>query len=186
LGTGEPRGIGEKAASASWPTRFEEEATRLAEIAPALEIHHIGSTAVPGLPSKPIIDLMAWTQDLDASVPALVEQGGYKYPHAYNTTLSGRRWLCRPSASYRTHHLHLVSDRGELTRHLRFRDALRGDRQLAAEYAALKRDLARQMPEDREGYTAGKTEFIEWVEGRSAPLAGPTLLVAPSATSPAH
>lgn len=154
---------------ASWPTRFDEEAARLTAISPKLTFHHIGSTAVPGMSAKPIIDIMAWSQDLDSPLVALVERGGYQYPHAYNATLSGRRWLCRPSASYRTHHLHLVGDEAELIRHLRFRDALRAKAHLAAEYAALKRDLATQMPDDREGYTAGKTDFIRRVEARLAP-----------------
>ena len=74
----------------------------------------------------------------------------------YNATLAGRRWLCRPSASHRTHHLHLVADPNELARHLAFRD----DPQLARQYADLKRDLARRMTDDREGYTAAKAAFI--------------------------
>lgn len=97
-------------------------------------------------------------------MPALTDRGGYQYPEAYNATLIGRRWLCRPSASHRTHHLHLVADRDELARNLRFRDALRADAGLAADYATLKRDLAERMPDDREGYTAAKTAFIARVE----------------------
>ena len=145
----------------SWPGRFGAEAARLAEIVAGLELHHIGSTAVPGLAAKPIIDMMAEVDDLDEFVPALVERGGYQCPAAYNATLTGRRWLCRPSAAHRTHHLHLVADPDELTRHLHFRDTLRNDPQLASEYAALKRDLAERMAEDREGYTAAKAAFVK-------------------------
>ncbi len=145
----------------SWPACFSAEAARLAEITTSLDLHHIGSTAVPGLPAKPIIDMMAVVDDLDASVPALVDQAGYQYPAAYNDYLSGRRWLCLPSASHRTHHLHLVADPDVLARHLRFRDMLRSDTQLASDYAALKRDLAKRMADDREGYTAAKTAFIQ-------------------------
>jgi GrpB-like predicted nucleotidyltransferase (UPF0157 family) len=90
--------------------------------------------------------------------------------HCYYATLTGRRWLCRPSASQRTHHLHLVADERELTRHLRFRDALRADRDLAAQYAALKRDLARRMADDREAYTAAKTAFVKRVEAQAGGL----------------
>lgn len=68
------------------------------------------------------------------------------------------RQLCAPRS--RTHHLHLVIDPEELGRHLRFRDALRADSELAAAYAALKRDLAGRMQTDREGYTAAKNAFI--------------------------
>ena len=91
----------------------------------------------------------------------------YQYPEAYNATLTGRRWLCCPSASLRTHHLHLVADQDELARHLRFRDALRDDPQLASDYAALKRELADRMPDDREAYTAAKTAFVRRVEASS-------------------
>jgi GrpB-like predicted nucleotidyltransferase (UPF0157 family) len=102
--------------------------------------------------------------DLDAPLRALVDRAGYQYPAAYSDRLPARRWLCRPSPSHRTHHLHLVAEQEVLARHLRFRDALRADAQLAADYATLKRDLAEQMPDDREGYTAAKTTFITRVE----------------------
>ena len=153
----------------SWPRRFGAEAARLAEIVAGLELHHIGSTAVPGLAAKPIIDMMAEVDDLDAFVPALVERGGYQCPAAYNATLTGRRWLCRPSAAHRTHHLHLVVDRDELARHLHFRDALRSDSKLVSEYATLKRDLAERMADDREGYTAAKAAFVKRVSGSPPP-----------------
>lgn len=154
---------------ASWPDRFRAEAGRLAGIVPLLIWHHIGSTAVPGLAAKPIIDMMAVVESLDEHAPALVELASYQFPEAYNATLVGRRWLCRPSAAYRTHHLHLVGDRQELDRHLRFRDALRDDPQLASEYAALKHALAERMGDDREGYTAAKTAFIREAETRKSP-----------------
>jgi GrpB-like predicted nucleotidyltransferase (UPF0157 family) len=150
----------------AWPARFDAEATRLARILPTLRWHHIGSTAVPGLLAKPIIDMMALTDDVDRPLPALISEAGYAYPENYNSTLPERRWLCRPSAAHRTHHLHLVADRDELERHLRFRDALRADPGLADEYAALKRRLAAAMPDDREGYTAAKTAFVTAVDDR--------------------
>lgn len=127
-----------------------------------LDLHHIGSTAVAGLPSKPIIDMMARVDDLDAPLPALIA-AGYQYPVKYNAVLEDRRWLCFPTASDRTHHMHLVARDDELCRHLRFRDALRSDPLLAHAYAELKRRLAQQFATDREGYTAAKTEFVERV-----------------------
>jgi GrpB-like predicted nucleotidyltransferase (UPF0157 family) len=150
----------------SWPARFAAEAERLGGLLPGITWHHIGSTAVPGLPAKPIIDVMALVEDLDALLPVLTGQGAYSYPAAYNTALTSRRWLCRPSAAHRTYHLHLVADPADLARHLHFRDALRADNRLAADYAALKRNLAGQMPDDREGYTAAKTTFITAVQAR--------------------
>lgn len=151
----------------SWPARYQAEAKRLAPIVPPLEWHHIGSTAVLGLAAKPIIDMMALVEDLDEHVPPLVARASYQFPEAFNALLLGRRWLCRPSAGYRTHHLHLVSDQRELDRHLHFRDALRRDPRLAFEYAALKRSLAARMAGDREGYTAAKTAFIREAEAHT-------------------
>lgn len=152
----------------TWPSAFEAERARLAPLLHGAEIHHIGSTAVPGLAAKPVIDVMALVDDLDAPLAGLVEAGGYAYPEAYNAGLSGRRWLCRPSAAHRTHHLHLVDDRAELARHLGFRDRLRADPELAASYAALKRDLAARSGDDREAYTAAKGDFVRSVEADDA------------------
>jgi GrpB-like predicted nucleotidyltransferase (UPF0157 family) len=147
----------------SWPARFEEERERLGPLLPGAEIHHMGSTAVPGMPAKPVIDMIALVEDLDAPIAALRAAGGYDYPEAYNATLGRRRWLCRPSAAHRTHHLHLVDDRAELDRRLRFRDRLRSDPALAADYAALKRELAERFRDDREAYTEAKRAFVDRV-----------------------
>lgn len=147
-----------------WPARFDSERDRLLPLLPGAEIHHIGSTAVPGMPAKPVIDVMALVEDLDAPIAALTERAGYQYPEAFNAELSHRRWLCRPSAAHRTHHLHLVDERGELDRHLRFRDRLRADSSLRHEYARLKRDLAERFGSDREAYSEAKSAFIRRAE----------------------
>jgi GrpB-like predicted nucleotidyltransferase (UPF0157 family) len=148
----------------AWLARFASERDRLLRLLPGAEIHHIGSTAVPGMPAKPVIDLMALVQDLDAPIVALVEQGGYQYPEAFNAALSHRRWLCRPTAAHRTHHLHLVDEPTELARHLRFRDRLRSSATLRDEYARLKRELAERIGDDREAYSEAKSAFIQRVE----------------------
>jgi GrpB-like predicted nucleotidyltransferase (UPF0157 family)/GNAT superfamily N-acetyltransferase len=152
----------------AWPASYETERERLAPLLEALEIHHIGSTAVRGLLAKPIIDMVALVDDLDAPIAALIDSG-YQYARAFNATLTHRRFLCYPTASHRTHHLHLVDDRPELERRLRFRDRLRADAALADEYVALKRALAARYPEDREAYTEAKAPFIERVEHQAGP-----------------
>jgi GrpB-like predicted nucleotidyltransferase (UPF0157 family) len=123
-------------------------------------IEHVGSTAIPGMPAKPIIDLMAPVHSLDASRPAIlaVESAGYCYA-PYKADLM--HWFCKPSPARRTHHLHLVP-LGSVTwrERLDFRDALRADASLAREYAELKRALARQCCGDREAYMAAKGPFI--------------------------
>jgi GrpB-like predicted nucleotidyltransferase (UPF0157 family) len=90
-----------------------------------------------------------------------VQRAGYQYPEAFNATLAHRRFLCYPTAAYRTHHLHLVDEPGELQRRLHFRDRLRADPVLASEYAALKRALAERYRDDREAYTEAKGEFVK-------------------------
>ena len=145
-----------------WPERFAAEATRLQRAVPGLELHHVGSTAVPGLRAKPVVDMMALVTELEEFVEPIVA-AGYQYPAAYNATLEGRRWFCRPSAAVRTHHLHLVTVRQVLDRHLVLRDVLRRDPGLAAEYAELKLHLAQQFASDREAYTHHKSDFINRV-----------------------
>lgn len=153
----------------AWPAAFEAERKRLAPLLDGADIHHFGSTAVPDLAAKPVIDMIALVGDLDAPVAVLVQSAGYQFPRAFNATLAHRRFLCYPSASHRTHHLHLVDERGELERRLRFRDRLRTDRQLAREYVALKRALAGRHRDDREAYTDAKSEFIRRYDQPTTP-----------------
>lgn len=144
----------------AWPAIFAAERKRIAPLLAGAELNHFGSTAVPGLAAKPVIDMIALVPDLDAPIPALVQSAGYQFPRAFNATLSHRRFLCYPSAAHRTHHLHLVDLRDELERRLRFRDRLRADPQLARTYETLKRTLATRYENDREAYTEAKSEFI--------------------------
>jgi GrpB-like predicted nucleotidyltransferase (UPF0157 family) len=146
--------------------KFETERSFLAPIlSPWLAgpIEHVGSTAVPGLPAKPIIDIMAAVSSLVASRPAIqaVVAAGYSY---YPYKAEVMHWFCKPSPSHRTHHLHLVSYQSSLwLERLAFRDALRSSPELAAEYAELKRTLAVKFRLDREGYTKAKAPFIKEV-----------------------
>ncbi len=147
----------------SWPKRFEEERAALAD---ALGdwvlggIHHVGSTSVPGLESKPVIDILAGVRDLSESRSCFgrLARLGYLYaPHR-----SGEmHWFCKPDPSRRTHHLHLVpADSPRFRDELAFRDYLRMHRDVAKEYGALKRRLAKEFEHDREAYTDAKTQFI--------------------------
>jgi GrpB-like predicted nucleotidyltransferase (UPF0157 family) len=150
--------------SPGWPAMFEMERRLLAPVlAPWLAgpIEHVGSTAVPGLAAKPVIDIMAAVESLDVSRPALVALERLQYCHApYRADVM--HWLCKPGPALRTHHLHLVPFESQLWRdRIAFRDRLRADRDIAAEYLQLKRRLAAAYPNDREAYTREKTPFIE-------------------------
>jgi len=145
----------------AWPAAYQAERERLAPLLrPGAQLHHFGSTAVPGLAAKPVIDMIVLVDNLDTPIVALLERGGYQYPPAFNATLIHRRFLCYPTAAHRTHHLHLVDEPGELERRLHFRDRLRADPVLAGEYVALKRALAERYSDDREAYTEAKSEFV--------------------------
>lgn len=129
-------------------------------------IEHIGSTAIPGLAAKPIIDVLAGVvalSEADALLAPLCANG-YETSAEYNATLPDRRWLMRHAFGRRTHHLHLVVFGGEpWVRWLQFRDALRADAAIAARYEELKRTLAEQHRHDREAYTHAKGAFIDQV-----------------------
>jgi GrpB-like predicted nucleotidyltransferase (UPF0157 family) len=152
----------------SWPACYIAERERLAPLLPGVSIHHIGSTAVPGLAAKPIIDMIALVRDLGENITAAEQQAGYQLPVRFNVSLVHRRFMCYPTTVYRTHHLHLVDEREDIERCIRFRDSLRADSKLAAEYAVLKRALAARFREDREGYTKGKSRFIKEALRRGA------------------
>ncbi|MDO8297040.1 MAG: GrpB family protein [Caulobacter sp.] len=154
-------------ANPDWPRRFAEEAARLRAIIPAdllIDLDHIGSTAVPGLPAKPVIDMLATVTDLEAAKARLVaplEAAGYAF-WAENPD-ADRLFFVKglpPSAPRRTHHLHIMEPGPAAQRHIAFRDHLRADRADAARYAALKTDLAARFADDREAYTAAKGAFI--------------------------
>jgi GrpB-like predicted nucleotidyltransferase (UPF0157 family) len=161
--------------SPDWPQRFEEEATRLRAIIPAdllIDLEHIGSTAVPGLVAKPIIDIQAMVTDLEAAKARLVEPleaAGYAF-WAENPD-TDRLFFVKglpPSAPRRTHHLHIMEAGREALKHIVFRDYLIDHPDEAARYAALKQDLAKQHRTDREAYTAAKGAYIEGVLDRAA------------------
>jgi GrpB-like predicted nucleotidyltransferase (UPF0157 family) len=146
-----------------WPTAFERESHLIAlALAPWLvgPIAHIGSTAVPGLAAKPVIDIMAPVESLAASLSAIAAAQHLGYVHfPYKPELM--HWFCKPSPAVRTHHLHLVPVGSALWQdRLAFRDALRADPNLRAEYHVLKLRLASQHRHDREAYTEAKSPFV--------------------------
>ncbi|MFN7780232.1 MAG: GrpB family protein [Betaproteobacteria bacterium] len=149
-----------------WPGQFESEARVLRSVlAPWLigDIEHIGSTAVAGLSAKPVIDIMASIRSLQEARSAIDALARLNYVH-FPYKQDEMHWLCKPSPSLRTHHLHLVPAGSDLWHsRLAFRDALRRQPTLAAEYTQLKAKLAAAHPYDREAYTEGKSAFIQGV-----------------------
>ena len=149
----------------SWARLFEDEARRIgAAVGPALPLalEHMGSTAVPGLVAKPILDLLGGYPPDAAPEPyiaALVRAG---YVPRGEQGIEGREFFRRGEP--RAYHLHLAVRDGPFWRdHLAFRDALRARPAVRDAYAAVKLELARRFPRDRESYIEGKGEFVRRV-----------------------
>jgi GrpB-like predicted nucleotidyltransferase (UPF0157 family) len=145
----------------AWPDRF---AALEGRIRPLLEgiclrVEHIGSTAVPGLAAKPIIDLDVVVQHASAA-EAIRRLATIGYDHEGDLGIPGREAFRSPAGEPR-HHLYVLEEgSAELRRHIDFRNALRADPTLRDQYAALKRSLARQHRHDRAVYTDAKSAFI--------------------------
>ncbi len=162
----------------AWQTRGEQERRLLeAHLAPWLvaRVEHVGSTAVPGLAAKPIVDLQAAVADL-RSAPRIAEALLPDEWHYVAPDLDQRPWrrfFVKVSDARRAAHLHVMT-RGTARweEQLAFRDALRADPNLVRAYAALKRRLAGEHTTDREGYTAAKSEFVRAVLAQSSADAG--------------
>lgn len=149
-----------------WTQRYEMERMRLLTLFPEafLALEHVGSTAVPGMAAKPIVDMMGGVRSMkeaDALLPALC-QNCYSTSAEFNATLTDQRWLMRHASGHRTHHLHLViHEADEWRRKIAFRNSLRANPDVARRYEELKLKLAEDMGSDREAYTSAKAEFVE-------------------------
>ncbi|NIN69715.1 MAG: GrpB family protein [Anaerolineae bacterium] len=155
-----------------WPAMYEEERqsilTATGDLIVAIE--HIGSTAVPGLGAKPIIDIMAAVRELVDAERCVepLKTIGYEYVPEYNDIIPERRYFRKGRPEGRTHHLHMVEWTSDFWRtHLLFRDHLRAHPEEAEEYYRLKRELSTKYGADREGYAETKTSFIESVVARA-------------------
>jgi GrpB-like predicted nucleotidyltransferase (UPF0157 family) len=154
-----------------WPQLFAEEQALIRQTVGdlLLRIEHVGSTAVPGLGAKPIIDIAATAHNLVEVVAQaeLFQTIGYLYMPEYEAFIPERRYF-RKGFPARTHHLHVVApDSAFWKRHLAFRDYLRAHPEIARDYYELKLKLAAQYGADRDGYTNAKTEFIRSIEAKA-------------------
>jgi GrpB-like predicted nucleotidyltransferase (UPF0157 family) len=133
-----------------------------------IDVQHVGSTAVPGLPAKPILDLAASVRFLDV-VPKLITKLtalGYIY-RGDGPNSGGHLFVWESEPGVRTIHLHVVTrDDIQWSNYLRFREILRHETILRKRYAALKQELRNRFPNDRESYTNHKHDFIREVLSR--------------------
>ncbi|MGV3638807.1 MAG: GrpB family protein [Flavobacteriales bacterium] len=164
-----------------WPKRYAELELRLKKLLPknlVQRIAHIGSTAVPGLSAKPIIDVQVEVNDLEEvreRVVPLLEAEGYEFiwrPSIGESAPFYAWFIKRDAQGERTEHIHIVSPDHVSAERIIFRDLLRKHPEEAAAYEALKSQLVRKHTRDRAAYTAGKTAFIQDVlrKGRTGGL----------------
>lgn len=153
-----------------WPAQFEAEAALLGRVfgTQLITIHHIGSTSVPGLPAKPIIDMMPVVKDIDrmyAFDPTMLALG---YEVLGEFGLKGRRYYRKGGHSQRSHHVHVYeANHPEYERHLAFRDYLIAHPAEATSYGELKQHLASLHSENIYAYMDGKDAFIKEMEVRA-------------------
>jgi rfaE bifunctional protein nucleotidyltransferase chain/domain len=148
-----------------WPEMFEEDRRRIMEAIGGYvaAVEHVGSTAVPNLAAKPVIDLMVGLRRLEDAAACVGPLGelGYDYVPEHEAIMPERRYFRRGPSGASTHHLHMVELGGEFwVEHLLFRDYLRAHPDAAREYEELKRVLAAAHGSDRGAYTEAKTDFI--------------------------
>jgi GrpB-like predicted nucleotidyltransferase (UPF0157 family) len=157
--------------NANWPILFEEEKNRVLSLIgnKVLAVEHIGSTAVPSLGAKPIIDMMAGVQgpqDAEKCIPLLRKIGYTSFtPDLGNPD---HYYCCGKEPHSVGYHLHLIKfNSNEWRKHLLFRDYLRTNPEILRQYYKLKMELAEKYHSDRGGYTSAKSSFIESVVVRA-------------------
>jgi GrpB-like predicted nucleotidyltransferase (UPF0157 family) len=155
-----------------WPAEFERLCKKIAGVLSesAVAIEHVGSTAVPGLTAKAIIDLDVLLRSGDALAVAIERLTAIGYQHQGDLGVPGREAFRAPSGAFPHHLCVCLPDRQEYARHIAFRDYLRRNPELARAYARLKRELAGKFAHDRDAYTRGKSEFVEEILRRAGPL----------------
>ena len=150
-----------------WPEHFEKEKAQILSVIGrwAVAVEHVGSTAVPKLAAKPIVDMLVGIEHLNDAEHCIgpLQRLGYEYVPEYEAVLPERRYFRKPG----TRHLHMVEVDGDFwRRHVAFRDYLRAHPQTAHEYEVLKRELAAEFQLDRTAYTNAKSDFIQEVLAR--------------------
>ena len=153
-----------------WPLKYERERKAIAEILDgnSISIYHIGSTSVPGLAAKPIIDMMAVVRSLEKVDDARGKFSELGYEYLGEFGIAGRRYF-RKGGDERTHQIHIfqADDWNNIGRHLAFRDYMRTHEKERAEYAKIKTALAQRFPYDIDGYCDGKDAFVREMEKRA-------------------
>ncbi len=154
-----------------WRALFEQEAECIVKALGEnlIAVHHIGSTAIPGIYAKPIIDLLGEVKDIASVDEQNAQMVSLGYEAMGEFGIAGRRYFRKESLQKRTHHVHMFAvGSAQVERHLAFRDYLIGHPDAARDYSELKRSLAREYSTDIEKYMDGKDGFIKAVDEKVA------------------
>lgn len=152
-----------------WPELFEKEAELIKKSlgSNCIEIHHIGSTSVPGLKSKPIIDMMPVVRNVLEVDKATKEMESLGYEAKGEAGMAFRRFFLKSVDDVRTHNVHVYEEGdSEIDRYLKFRNWMRTHNEDAKNYANLKTDLAAKYPEDILQYCMGKDAFVATIDAK--------------------
>ncbi|MGG1658403.1 GrpB family protein [Brevibacillus sp. NRS-1366] len=153
-----------------WKQLFIEESQKIKDIFvnELIDIHHIGSTSVPGLKAKPIIDIMPVVKDIEKIDSFNDQMTALGYECMGELGMKGRRYF-RKGGDNRTHQVHVfqVNNAEDINRHLAVRDYLRTHFSEADQYGSLKENLAKQFPKDIEAYMDGKDAFVKELESKA-------------------
>lgn len=155
--------------SEEWPVLFAEESGQIKRILgeELVEIHHFGSTSVPCLAAKSIIDMLGVVKDIELVDRFNAELQIFGYEGKGENGIPGRRYF-QKGGDERTHHLHIYQiGSPEIGRHLVFRDFLRAHPDAAEEYGELKLRLAKQFPYDIDSYINGKEGLATDIQGQA-------------------
>ena len=154
-----------------WKQEFNNESQKIQEVLAdnVVIIHHIGSTAIPDIYAKPVIDFLIEVKNIEliSQQTAAMEKLGYEALGEFG--LVGRRYFRKENPlGIRTHHVHIYQINSlEIKRHLAFRDYMVAHPQDAEKYSQLKQELAKKYPNDIESYMDGKNEFVKKMEQKA-------------------
>ncbi|MEB3281677.1 MAG: GrpB family protein [Lyngbya sp.] len=155
----------------NWEIDFQKESQQIANIfgENAIAIHHIGSTSIPGIYAKPVIDLLVEVKEITKVDEKNAEMESFGYTIMGEFGIVGRRYFRKDnSVGIRTHHVHVFEvGSTEVKRHLAFRDYLIAHPEDAQKYSVLKQELAAKYPHDIEAYMDGKDSFIKEMEKKA-------------------
>lgn len=147
----------------AWSKLAIEEANRIREglSFPIIGVYHIGSTSVPDLKAKPILDFVIEVEKLADVIQSVTEFESLDYKYMGEYGIPGRQFFTRDTDGERSHHLHIFQKgHPDIERHIVFRDFLRANLEAAREYEKLKEKLAKRFPQSSSNYTAAKSDFI--------------------------